>query len=81
MSGFDIRLMFTLPPRDSPLQYKRCVHLWNNFPCITTFVEPLSLVHWFKMKRNDSTQSLTIAGYSLILVSDRFNSKSSNIKG
>ena len=34
MSGFDIRLMFTLPPSDSTLQYKRCVHLWNNFPCI-----------------------------------------------
>ena len=23
---------------DSTLQYKRCVHLWNNFPCITTSV-------------------------------------------
>ena len=33
-SGFDIRLVFTLPPRDSTLQYKRCVHFWNNFPCI-----------------------------------------------
>ena len=36
MSGFDIRLGFKLPPRDSTLQYKRCVHLWNNFPCITS---------------------------------------------
>ena len=35
MSSCDIRLVFTLPPRDSTLQYKRCVHLWNNFPCIT----------------------------------------------
>jgi len=26
MSGFDIRLMFTLAPRDSTLKYKRCVH-------------------------------------------------------
>ena len=34
MSGFDIRLVFTLPPSDSTLQCKRCVHLWNNFPCI-----------------------------------------------
>ena len=34
MSGFDIRLVFTLPPGDSTLQYKRCVHLWNNLPCI-----------------------------------------------
>jgi len=33
---FDIRLVFTLPPRDSTLQYKRCVHLWNNFPWIRT---------------------------------------------
>ena len=23
-----------LPPRYSTLQYKRCVHLWNNFSCI-----------------------------------------------
>ena len=36
MSGFDIGLVFTLPPRDSTLQYKRCVHLWYNFPCIST---------------------------------------------
>ena len=36
MSGFDIRLVFTLPPRDSTQQYKRCVHLCNNFPCIIT---------------------------------------------
>ena len=36
MSGFDICLMFTLPPRDSILQYKKCIHLWNNFPCIIT---------------------------------------------
>ena len=31
------RLVFTLPPRDSTLQYKRCVHLEINFlalhPC------------------------------------------------
>ena len=38
MSGCDIRLVFTLPPRDSTLQYKRCVLLWNNFSCIITFV-------------------------------------------
>ena len=36
MSVSDIRLVFTLPPRDSTLQYKRGVHLWNNFPCIIT---------------------------------------------
>ena len=24
------------PPRDRTLQYKTCVHFWNNFPCITT---------------------------------------------
>ena len=36
MSGFDIRLVFTLQPGDSTLQYKRCVHLWNNIPCIIT---------------------------------------------
>ena len=39
MSGCAIRLVFTLPPRDSTLQYKRCVHFWNNFPCIITSVD------------------------------------------
>ena len=38
ISGFDIRLVFTLPPRDSTLQYKRCVHSEITFlalhPCI-----------------------------------------------
>jgi len=34
MSGCDNRLVFTLPPRDITLKYKRCVHLWNNFPSI-----------------------------------------------
>ena len=38
MSGFKICLVFTLPPRDSTLQYKRCIHLWNNFPCIKTLI-------------------------------------------
>jgi len=36
MSGFDICLVFALPTRDSTLQYKRCLHFWNNFPCITS---------------------------------------------
>ena len=25
-------------PRDSTLQYKTCVHLWNNLPCIITLI-------------------------------------------
>ena len=33
---YNIRLVFTLPPRDSELQYKTCVNFWKNFPCITT---------------------------------------------
>ena len=40
MLDFDIRLVFTLPPRDSTLQYKRCVFFWNNFPCITSLHRP-----------------------------------------
>ena len=36
MSGCDIRLVFSFPPKDSTLQYKKCLHLWNNFPCIIT---------------------------------------------
>ena len=48
MSGFHIRLVFTLPLSDSTLQYERCVHLWNNFPCIKSLVHTdygKSLVH------------------------------------
>ena len=44
MSGCDIRLVFTWPPRDSTLKYKTCIHLWNNFPWIITLVYP-SMVH------------------------------------
>ena len=36
MSGCGICLVFTFPPKDSTLEYKKCVHLWNNFPCIST---------------------------------------------
>ena len=39
MSGCDIRLVFTFPPRDSTLQYKRCVLLWNDFCCIITLAQ------------------------------------------
>ena len=41
MSGCDIRLVFTLPPRDSTLQYTRCVHPWNHFPFIITLSESI----------------------------------------
>ena len=43
MSGFDIRLKFTLPPRDSTLQYKRCLLLWNNFLCIKSLINSKQL--------------------------------------
>ena len=41
--------MFTLPPRDSTLQYKRCVQLWNNSPYITPLIAPsfYSISPWF----------------------------------
>ena len=43
MSGFDIRLVFTFPPKDSTLQYKKSVHLLNNFPCISTLINTMYL--------------------------------------
>jgi len=39
--GFLVRLWHPcvyFPPKDSTLHYKKCVHLWNNFPCISTLV-------------------------------------------
>ena len=46
MSGCDIRLVFTLsrPVHDSILNYKKCVHLWNNFPCISTLFQTINYV-------------------------------------
>ena len=38
MSGCDIRRVFTFPTKDSTLQYKKCVHFWNNYPCISTLI-------------------------------------------
>ena len=61
ISSFDIRLVFTLPPRDSTLEYKRYVHLWNNFPCILTlyvlmlyFSEPSSKSEIYNSQREDA---------------------------
>ena len=56
MSGCDIRLVFTLPPKDNTLQYKRCVHLWTNFPCIITLVR--ERVGWCYRSKNDLSGSL-----------------------
>ena len=53
--------MFTLPPRDSTLQYKRCVHFWNNFPCITS----LGLKYLLEMKQYLSLQLLSCINISL----------------
>ena len=36
MSSCDIHPVLTFPPKDSTLQYKKCVNLWNNFPCNST---------------------------------------------
>ena len=47
MSGCNIRLVFTLPPSDSTLQYKRCVHFWNTFPCITSLEQTEITEHVF----------------------------------
>ena len=44
LSGVFIRLVFTFPPRDSTLQYKRCIHLWNNFPCIITLIVIIQII-------------------------------------
>ena len=62
MSGFDIRLVFTLPPRDRTLQYKRCVHFWNNFPCNTSlhiFVYIVSVLQ-FLVEKLDKPKSIVI---------------------
>ena len=48
LSGCDILLVFTFSPK---LQYKKCVHLWNNFPCISTLdsrIHDVSKRRWVK---------------------------------
>ena len=42
MSGFDIRLVFTLPPRDSTLQYKNVYTSEITFLAIYPWIEPLN---------------------------------------
>ena len=39
ISGCDIHFVFAFPSTDSTVQYKKCVHLWNNFPYISTLCE------------------------------------------
>ena len=66
-SGFDIRLVFTLPPSDSTLQYKRCVHFWNNFPCIKSLYKTITMhiLYWNqkesqRLENSDSTKTKTM---------------------
>ena len=47
MSGCDIRLVFTLPPRDSTLQYNRCVH-YNLVLHKLSNQELKGLIAWFQ---------------------------------
>ena len=69
--GCDIRFVFTLPPRDSTLQYKRCVHLWNNFPCIITLVLRSLFISFYLLVKNK---------FVLQLGSDRCKIKNLHIK-
>jgi len=59
MSGCNICLVFTLPPRDSTLQYKRCVHFWNNFPCIKSLIFILVVNPLNSLEENNSFASLS----------------------
>ena len=59
-SGFYIHLVFTLPPRDSTLQYKRCVHIWNKFPCIITLQ-----LRFIKHRTNFKLYSTVYTNYRL----------------
>ena len=43
ISGCNICLVFTFPPSDRTLQYKRCVHFWNNFSCIKSLIPGIIL--------------------------------------
>ena len=60
--------VFTLPPKESTMQYKRCAHLWNNFPCIinlsvndVSFSDPLFKVrHTQRPINNQQGVDLTL---------------------
>ena len=62
MSGFDIRLVL-LPPSDSTLQYKKCIHLWNNFPCIKSLVE---MIKCFVMRNDQFCQFVHTFSFSFV---------------
>ena len=77
ISGCNIRLVFTLPPKDSTLQWKKCVHLWNNFPCISTLV--LMMIQISQSVESSSTffcwKYLSVWGLFLLFLSCRFKTK------
>ena len=65
MSGCDNpTLVFTLEPKDSTLQYKKCVHLWNNFDALLPWINLSSLIKsknlnslfWFICVKIDNTR-------------------------
>ena len=63
MSGLDICLVFTLAPRESTLQYKRCVHFWNNFPCITSLGLAIFCFFPYSSSEGDLFLVLLAAGF------------------
>ena len=70
MSGCDIRLVFTLQPRDSTLQYKRCVHLWNKFPYIITLWEAIKI--YFRQKPKLNLEILTFLEFQVVFTVSSF---------
>ena len=57
LSGFEIRRVFTFPPKDRTLQYKKCAHLKNKFPCISTLMSFKNEII-ARCLRNSSRQTL-----------------------
>ena len=60
----------------SALQYKRCVHLWNNFPCIITLDIWMNVLlnncrNWIKLRvQNPVISSALMSKYLLQLIED-----------
>ena len=79
MSGCDTPiLVFTLPPRDSTLQYKRCVLLWNNYLYIIIFDKTYLGLHTFGFKQRTIYLTMRIPKLT-VLFADLFNQNISKI--
>ena len=72
-------------PETVTLQYKRCVHFWNNFPCITSLVwmiypEQHALSAWWRTQYTFKNWYIFVCKIRILCKISRFKVKSVSAK-